>query len=592
MKRKQQNAREIWSAEFLSHLEIRKPEPLSEWAEAHRYIADGSSPEPGRYRCGRTPYVRDILDAITSPETREIISCFGIQLGKSEILLTALAYYIQHEPSAILMVEPSRDLVVDFGRDRIDGMVYASAELRKIFGVENTKSKTKATLNKGVKRFAGGFLKLASAQSTTDLISRPCRIVLLDEIDQYEIRHDGNAVDTAIGRASNFVDKKIIMVSSPGTLQSSEIWRRQEGASKYRYFVPCPACEHACEWTWELVRWSDDKPSECGIFCPNCGEQVRGPGAVSDLLLARGHWECVEPGDRHRKFFHLSSLYSPWVRLADIVEEYVGATAAQDYDRMRSWRQNRLALPWDEYSDYGIARASDAAVSASRFEHRQLQDHTKIVAITVGVDVQRDRVELYWWAWSRDREMWFLRYEVVGGDPVADGTWASVREWLAREYTLNDGRIMHIAAACIDSGDGLTTQAVYKFCKPLERMRVVAVKGRGGQNVPAISAPARSNNYKVPLYTLGVDAIKKSVIAHLRLENAGPGYIHLTQFCKGEIWAQLNSEVWETAVVNGQTVERWRKTRERNEALDCLVYAWAAFEIFCAPKLRSRRQDA
>lgn len=579
----------IWSNEFLSHLEIRKPEPLSVWAEAHRYVADGSSPEPGKFRCSRTPYVREILDAITSPETREIICCFGIQLGKSETILNALAYYIQHEPSSILMVEPSRDLVVDFGRDRIDGMVYASAELRKVFGVERAKSKTKATLSKGMKRFNGGFLKLASAQSTTDLISRPCRIVLLDEIDQYEIRHDGNAVDTAIGRASNFVDRKVIMVSSPGTLQTSEIWRRQEGASKYRYMIPCTACGKACEWTWELVRWSNDDPQSCGIFCPECGEQVRGPGAVSDLLLARGSWECVEAGDRHRKFFHLSSLYSPWVKLSDIVEEYIGAMSTQDYDRMRSWHQNRLALPWDEFSDYGIQRKRERDMPADRFEDRKLQNHEAIVAITMGVDVQRDRVELYWWGWAADRECWFLRYECVWGNPAADNTWAVVRDWMAKEYTLNDNRVMHIAAACVDSGDGVTTQAVYKFCKALEKLRVVAVKGRGGKAVPAISAPSRSNSYRVPLYILGVDAIKRSVIAKLKIEQHGPGYIHLTKFCKGEIWAQLKSEVWETAIVNGQAVERWRKTRERNEALDCLVYAWAAFEIFCAPHLRIKR---
>ena len=583
---------ELWSKIFLENLEIKKPEPLSEWAERHRYIADGSSPEPGRFRCSRTPYVREILDAITAPETREIVCCFGIQLGKSETILTSLAYYIQHEPSAILMVEPSKDLVVDFGRDRIDGMIYASVELRKVFGVEKAKSRTHATITKDVKRFNGGFLKLASSQSTTDLISRACRVVLLDEIDQYEVRHDGNPVELAIGRASNFVDKKIIMVSSPGTLQTSEIWRRQNGCMKYRYFVPCRDCGHAFEWTWECVRWNDDNPAVCGIYCPKCGCEVRGSGAVSDLLLGRGHWECVEEGDRHRKFFHLSSLYSPWVKLSEIVGEYVGAQASQDYDRMRAFRQNRLALPWDEYSDYGLKANRADNVPETRFEVRQMQDHSQIIAITAGVDVQRDRVEVYWYGWARDKECWFLRFESVSGDPVSDQTWLRVRDWLAKEYTLNDGRVMHIAAACVDSGDGITTAAVYKFCKRLESKRVVAVKGKGGATVPAFSAPARNNNFRTPLYTLGVDAIKRSVIARLQLETVGAGYIHLTQFCKGEIWAQLNAEVWETGVVNGVKVQRWRKTRERNEALDCLVYALAAFEIFCVPRLKTKREVA
>jgi phage terminase large subunit GpA-like protein len=41
---------------------------VSDWADRYRILSTRSSPEPGRWRTSRTPYLRDVMDAL-SPST-------------------------------------------------------------------------------------------------------------------------------------------------------------------------------------------------------------------------------------------------------------------------------------------------------------------------------------------------------------------------------------------------------------------------------------------------------------------------------------------------------------------------------------------
>ena len=403
-----------WSSKFYEYFRIRTPQPLSSWADAHRVIADGASPEPGRWRTARTPYFRKIMDAVTDDSVSEVVVCSGIQLGKTELLLNAMCYYVEHEPSPIMLVEPSEDLVVQLGRERIDTMIKASPSLRPLFGhTDDLKVKT-GVLSSAVKRFAGGYIKLASAASTTDLVSRPIRVVLCDEVDRYPARSDGNAIDMAIGRTTNFLNRKILITSSPGALQSSEVWRRLSACTRHEFRIPCPHCGEYVAWTWSMVKW-DKSPDGVGLpetarmECPTCGGVVRDGGPASSVQLERGEWFCVQQGSANRQGFHVSGLLSPWMSLSGIVSEWLSAVHARDIDRLRTFVENRLAEPWEERpSMWHDVQTGDAP--HSRFELEP--DHTTIRFLTAGVDVQRDRVEVSVWGYGPNMESWAISHTV------------------------------------------------------------------------------------------------------------------------------------------------------------------------------------
>ena len=69
-----------------------KPLPktsVSEWADEYRVISQGNA-EPGRWRTSRAEYQREIMDAFTQPGIHRIVVKSSSQVGKSDVLRSAL----------------------------------------------------------------------------------------------------------------------------------------------------------------------------------------------------------------------------------------------------------------------------------------------------------------------------------------------------------------------------------------------------------------------------------------------------------------------------------------------------------------------
>ena len=81
--------------------EALAPEPallVSEWADAHRMLPSTAS-EPGRWRTDRTPYLRGIMDALsTGSGIERVVFMKGAQLGATEAGLNWIGYLIAHAP--------------------------------------------------------------------------------------------------------------------------------------------------------------------------------------------------------------------------------------------------------------------------------------------------------------------------------------------------------------------------------------------------------------------------------------------------------------------------------------------------------------
>jgi phage terminase large subunit GpA-like protein len=67
-----------------------------------------------------------------------------------------------------------------------------------------------------------------------------------------------------------------------------------------------------------------------------------------------------------------------------------------------------------------------------------------------------------------------------------------------------------------------------------------------------------------------------------------PGYCHFPRYGE-EYFKQLTAEQLVTRVVNGYPKPEWQKTRDRNEALDCRVYAIAAAVIHGMDRFSQQR---
>src|SRR5207249_3031512 len=140
-----------------------------------------------------------------------------------------------------------------------------------------------------------------------------------------------------------------------------------------------------------------------------------------------------------------------------------------------------------------------------------------------------------------------------------------------------------ISATCIDSA-GHRTSEVYEFVHRHGARRVFATIGRDGQR-PIISSPSPRGwgrgARQVRLFTIGVDTAKALFMSRLALTEKGPGYVHIPHaaWADDELAEQLTSERLVTRWTKGVPEMVWKKTRARNEALDCVILAHAALRL-------------
>ena len=84
---------------------------------------------------------------------------------------------------------------------------------------------------------------------------------------------------------------------------------------------------------------------------------------------------------------------------------------------------------------------------------------------------------------------------------------------------------------------------------------------------------------KCPLFPIGVDTTKDLLFARMRIADIGAGYIHFSDVLTDEYFRQLTAEKIVTRIHRGFKKRLFQKIRPRNEALDCFVYAIAAYAI-------------
>jgi phage terminase large subunit GpA-like protein len=202
----------------------------------------------------------------------------------------------------------------------------------------------------------------------------------------------------------------------------------------------------------------------------------------------------------------------------------------------------------------------------------------EVVLLTAGVDVQDDRLEVEIVGWGRDDESWSIDYRTVYGDPSSPAVWQDMDSILKQQFERDDGKILMVRAACVDSG-GHHTNSVYNYVRPREGNRIFAIKGVGGEGKPLVGKPGRNNIGKIKLFPIGVDTAKDVLFSRMRIAEPGPGYMHFPLSRSDEYFRQLTAEKLITRYHKGFARREWVKIRPRNEALDVRVYAMGALGI-------------
>ena len=216
---------------------------VSQWADAHRMLGSRASAEPGRYRTSRTPYMREIMDALSPSSTvQRVVFMKAAQVGATEAGNNWIGFAIHQAPGPMLAVQPTVELAKRNSRQRIDPLIEESAALRERVKPARSRDAGNTMLSK---EFAGGILIMTGANSAVGLRSTPARYIFLDEVDAYPASADeeGDPVSLAEARSLTFAHRrKVFLVSTPTIRGLSRIEREYEASDQRRFFVPCPHC--------------------------------------------------------------------------------------------------------------------------------------------------------------------------------------------------------------------------------------------------------------------------------------------------------------------------------------------------------------
>ena len=554
---------------------------VSQWADDYRHLSPEASAEPGRWDTGRAEYQRGIMDAVSDPRVETLVIMSSAQVGKTEIINNLVGYHIHQDPAPILVIHPTTEMGETWSKDRLTPMLRDSPALRG--RVAATKSRNSENTVRQ-KKFPGGSLAIVGANSPAGLASRPIRVLCCDEVDRYppSAGAEGDPVSLGRKRTATFWNRKVVLVSTPTVSGASRIEMEFEGSDKRRFWVPCPHCDEFQVMKWPQVRWPEGEPQAALYHCAECGAGWSDPERWA--AVRRGEWRA-EGEFRGVAGFHLSELYSPWRRLAETVADFLRDKGRPE--TLKTWVNTALGETWQE--------KGEAPDWQRLYDRREVWKVGHIPAgglfCTAGVDVQRDRIEVSVWAWGRDKQSWLVDHRVLPGNPFEAAVWGSLRAVLDEQWRHESGAMMGLSMAAVDSGDGTTTAEVYAFVRSAGP-RVIAIKGQDALR-QAIGLPSktelRRNGAKLgglKVWPVGSSYLKGELYGWLKLEKPTdesaepfpPGFVHLSAHVAGEEFCkQITAEQLVTrAGKNGFRKLEWVKQRERNEALDCRVYARAA----------------
>lgn len=574
----------VWGDKFTQKLRPKSRLSGSIWADLYRYVAPGTSPEPGPWRTSRVPYLKEPMDCSTDGETEVTVMMCSSQIGKSEYVLNIMGYYADQEPAPQLMLQPTVEAAEAFSKERIDPTFRYSSGLKNKLeeGQDGRGSSRKSSTTIRMKHYPGGYLALVGANSPAGLASRPIRILLADEVDRYGFTKEGDPLKLAIQRTTNFHNRKICLVSTPtisGHSKIEEWWLK----SDQRYFhVPCPHCGELQVLKWGQVKWKKDNdgrhlPETAYYECASCKSAIKDSDKF-DMLTA-GTWVKSKPEVKGIAGFHVNSLYSPWVKFSSLVKEWVDIQKSKDKKGLMEFINLKLGEPWEEDDDdFGWDY-----LHKNRREYYNCEIPEGVLLLTAGIDVQHSWIECEIVGWGLGKESWGIEHKKFMGDPKDKKVWDDLDHYLLKQWSREDGSRIELSGACFDSSDGNMMNEVYAFTKPREARRFFSIKGKGGFETPFINKPTKANIYGAWMFSIGVDTGKRNIFARLRIEDEGAGYCHFPrEGDKGydeEFFKGLLSEKVQFKYVNGQTKTEWKKVYDRNEPLDCRNYATASMEI-------------
>ncbi len=572
-----------------------KPDPIltvSEWSDQFRILPPASA-EPGPFRTRRTPFMKEISDKLSATDPAQIIffqKCS--QISGTETGNNWVGYTIDIAPAAMLYVMPTDTMMKNCSTTRIQPMISTTPALSKKIKPARSREGGNTMMRK---EFEGGLIIMVGANSPNGVSSNPVKKVYLDEIDRYpaNIGGEGDVIALAITRTSTYgATRKILGTSTPTIAGTSLINKEIKKTGQRRFHVPCPHCGGYQHLKFSNLKWTAGKYDKVAYECEHCHELIE--ERFKTKMLAAGHWvaDFPELEDGITFGYLINALYSPygWYSWFTMAKEY--DDALDDLPKMITFVNTKLGDVYETKGD-----APDWQQLYNKRESYKLNvANNEVLFITAGVDIQKDRIEVEIVGWGKGKQSWSIDYRVLNGntDTASNEVWNDLAKIINETWEREDGAILNLRMMAVDSGNN--TAVVYEFCRKFPVSKVIPIKGKDEMAL-MVSQPRQVDTSRsgkkigqTKVWMVGVSLIKTELYGWLKLQRMDDqdyphGYCHFPMYDEHHFRSLTAEQVEYVKNKKGFTQLSWVKKYERNERLDCRVYARAAAYVIGIDRL-------
>ncbi len=590
-----------------------KPKELltvAQWAEKNRYINTGTN-LPGPWRNENAPHTVEIMNSLSQHSPcREVTFLKASGVSGSEMGWNFIGYTIDYLEQDIMALMPDEGI----RNTQFNPQLKRFLKDTPVMADQAYTASKEGTNTEEINIFKSGQKLIKSyASSANKMRAYHVPNLFRDEITGYPQDVDGQGCPLLLSdnRLKAFPRSKTFNVSTPtikGSCRISDKFRQ----SDMRYpHLPCPHCGglFVLEWRHFKIKTeagdnlkADQVDSHGGkvvtdvhFECPHCKGKVEEKHKLEMLKVENYRWIPKKPQVKHHHGYWINSFYvrpglgKTWKQIAQMWMDAQGNTI-----ELKGIINNYFAEEWEE-----LSKKLETNSLIARTEYFADIQRPKALR-ACGIDVQGDRLEITIGEIELDEETWVEKHIILTGDTEQEYVWDELTELLSEE---------RIDFGAIDSG--YKTNIVKKYVKT--KSFLFAIKGAGKKDnrdiednrpfIPSkedIAKKYRKRNKYEPEIILGVNEGKDAIFSRLGFENPtkieidyetgeiiskerrkSPRYIHFNHHSSldTDYFNQITSEELRTETRRGIQYRYWKKTRSRNEALDCLVYLIASFHI-------------
>lgn len=616
-------------------LEPTPPQATAVWAEKNFRLPAEGADKAGPYDLQYAPYLFGIFAAFDDPIVSAIYTMKAAQVGWTFGLIAAVCKRIDTDPCPIIMMFPKEDAAREFNDEKFEPSIRSTPVMSRLINVGKTRSKENRAL---FKKFPSGFLKFVGSKSISSVKSTPAKLAIVEEPDDTtsNLKEQGNSIALLWERLKRIRNSMRMLGGTPSIEGLSKVEEHILISDQRVLPITCHECESQHVLDWENVSWLQSDSAEHEIYgfslpdtalyvCPHCGaswddyQRKKNIRDTVNTAMANGDEKCgwVATADFHGAagFKELSELYSclPGAGVKDLVRDFLSA----EYKADRGDETDKIVFV---NSKLGRPYAyKDNQADAETLRDKALDYPEFIVPrgglmLTIGVDIQHDRLAIIIRAWGRGEESWLVLWKEISASVATsdknDPVWSELEHLVYGSIKHESGASLYASAVSIDSSDGNTNDAAYHFVRRMSKkypkVLTMAIKGSSAQTDPEIFVTPKSkgidhinpkkqtkaDRHSIKVFIVGTNKAKDLLASRLKLDGIGAGRHHSYKNVRADYYDQITGEV-KAPHKSIRNRKVWQQKAGRPiEAWDCEVYALHAARAKRMHLLTPRQWDA